>query len=181
MKRAITFLLVILFLISCSDLSERDKKRVNSALADSLTNKTESWKVDMNLIESGKLRVDLLAPYSSTVQLNQGTETRFTGPVRISVFDTSGVRVTTIDCQKAVFHSQNRIFEFFNNVIVKTDQKRTLRTEYLKWIQNNHNIQTNDYVTITTPTDSIAGYGLKGTDDLKSYSISKVTGRVSVE
>ena len=181
MKRAITCLLVVLFLISCSDLSERDRSRVNSALADSLTSKTESWNVDMNLIESGKLRVDLSSPYSSTVQLNRGTETHFKGPVHIAVFDTSGNKVTSISCQKAVFKSAEKIFEFFNNVIVKTNQKRTLRTEYLKWVQNNHNIQTNDYVTITTPTDSIAGYGLKGTDDLKAYSITKVTGRVSVE
>ncbi|HKI46849.1 MAG TPA: LPS export ABC transporter periplasmic protein LptC [Balneolales bacterium] len=181
MKRAITCLLVVLFLISCSDLSERDRNRVKSALADSLTNKTESWDVDMNLIESGKLRVDLSSPYSSTEQLDRGSETRFNGPVHISVFDTSGHKVTSISCEKAVFQSSGKIFEFFNNVIVKTDQKRTLRTEYLKWLQNSHNIQTKDYVTITTPTDSIAGYGLKGTDDLKSYTITKVTGRLSVE
>ena len=181
MKRAITYLLVVLFLTSCSDLSERDRNRVKSALADSLTNKTESWNVDMNLIEGGKLRVDLSSPYSSTEQLNRGTETRFNGPVHISVFDTSGHKVTSISCEKAIFQSSEKIFEFFNNVIVKTNRKRTLRTEYLKWLQNNHTIQTNDYVTITTPTDSIAGYGLKGTDDLKEYTITKVTGSVSVE
>lgn len=181
MRRATTYLLVMLFLVSCTDLSEHDRRRVKSALADSLTNKTESWNVDMNLIENGKVRVDLSAPYSATTQLSKGTETHFKGPVHIAVYDTSGSKVTTIKCQKAIFKTRDRIFEFFNNVIVKTKDKRTLRTEYLKWLQKNHNIQTNDYVTITTPSDSIAGYGLKGTDDLKSYTISKVTGRVSLE
>ncbi len=181
MKRAIIFLLVTLFIVSCSDLSEREKKRVKSALADSLTNKTESWNVDMNLIESGIVRVNLSSPYSSTIQMDQGTESHFKGPVDIAVYDSAGHKVTSIKCQKAVFRTREKVFEFFNNVIVKTDQKRTLRTEYLKWLQNSHNIQTNDYVTITTPSDSIAGYGLKGTDDLKSYIITKVTGRVSVE
>lgn len=181
MKRALIFLLVTLFIVSCSDLSEREKKRVNTALSDSLTNKTESWDVNMNLIESGKVRVNLSAPYSSTVQLDQGTESHFKGPVDIAVFDTSGHKITSIKCQKAIFRTREKVFEFFNNVVVKTDEKRTLRTEYLKWLQDSHNIQTNDYVTITTPADSIAGYGLKGTDDLKTYSITKVTGRVSVQ
>lgn len=181
MRRALPLLIMIFLCFSCSKLTEHDKGRVKSALADSLTRKTESWGVEMNLIESGDLRVDLSAPYASTRQLDNGTVTHFKGPVHIAVYDTTGKVVTTITCGRAAFRSRKSTFEFYDNVVVATNRKRTLRTEYLKWMQNNHHIETKDYVTITTPSDSIAGYGLTGSDDLKSYVVTKVTGRVAVD
>ena len=150
-------------------------------MKDSLTHKTESWNVHMRLLEGGKKQVILTSPYAATYEKDSGTETHFKGPVKIAIKDSTGKITTTVSCDKAVFNSNKSIFDFTGHVVVKTDKKKTLRSEFLKWLQNTHKIETPDYVVITTPKDSIAGYGLKSNENLSNYVIKKVKGRVSVK
>lgn len=181
MKTTLLFIISLIVISSCTKLSKYDKKRVNSAIKDTLTSKTESWNVHMDLVEGGHKRVVLNAPYAATYQKDNGSQTHFKGPVKIAIQDTLGNITTTVRCNKALFNSDNSVFEFSGDVVVKTDKKKILRSEYLKWIQKSHNIETPNYVVITTPSDSIAGYGLKGKEDLSTYTINKVKGRVSVK
>ncbi len=180
--RNITIILILLILGSaCTDLSEYDKKRVNKALTDTLTSKTESWNVNMNLIQGGQDLVLLTSPYAETYSKKNDTETHFKGPVHISIKDSTGHVRTTVQCNKAVYLSKNSEFDFSGDVVIRTNKNKTLRSEFLKWLQQTKDISTPSYVTITTPTDSIAGYGLKGKEDLSTYTIKKVTGRVSIK
>lgn len=180
--RNITIILILLILGSaCTDLSEYDKRRVNKALTDSLTNKTESWNVQMNLIQGGKDLVLLSSPYAETYRKKSDTETHFKGPVHISIKDSTGHVRTTVQCNKAIYLSKDSEFDFYGNVIIKTNKDKILRSEFLKWLQQTKDISTPNYVTITTPSDSIAGYGLKGKEDLSTYTIKKVTGRFSIK
>lgn len=181
MKATVIFLFSLLLLNSCTDLSQYDKRSVNQAVKDSLTSKTDSWGVHMNLIEGGNSRILLTSPYAKTYQKKNGTETWFKGPVKIIVKDTTGKVTTTVSCNKAIYYGFNSEFNFSGNVIVKTDQKKKLRTEFLKWLQQKHDISTPNYVVITTPTDSITGFGLKGKQDLSTYTLKKITGQVSIK
>lgn len=177
----IAFGWVAFIAVSCSDLSKEDSEQVNRALQDSLTSTTQTWDVDMEIIEEGKRKVRLTGSYAATYNTEETKETRIKGPVHIDVFDSTGAITTTVDCIRAVYKAEEFIFEFYGNVRVNTDHERRLESEYLKWKQGSNRISTPRFVIITTPTDSIAGTGFTGTTDLSTYTIKEPKGRVIVD
>lgn len=176
-------LLPTLFLFTataCTDLSSYDEDHVDQALTDSLLSVTESWDIEMEIIEEGFRVVNIQAPYAATTH-EGGTETDMEGPVEVIVRDTLGNQKTRVDSDRALYIAQDSKFEFRGDVVVVTEEGRVLRTQELDWLQQDREILSDDFVTITTSTDSIAGYGLTGQDDLSVYTISKVTGEFELD
>lgn len=165
---------------SCSDLSQEDARKVNEALNDSLISSTETWDLDMTLIEEGLKKVRVKGSYAATYNLPELKETQIKGPVFIDVFDSAGVVKTKVTSDRAIYRAEDAEFELFGNVQVNTRDDRHLESEYLKWNQSDNNISTPQFVIITTPKDSIAGTGFTGTTDLSSYTIKEPKGRVIV-
>lgn len=166
---------------ACSDLSEEDNQQIDEALSDSLTSTTETWNVDMNIIEEGQKKVHLTGSYAATFNTEELNETRISGPVHIDVFDSTGAVETTVDSDRATYRAEDTEFEFFGNVRVNVKDERFLESEYLKWEQGSNQISTPKFVIIITPSDSIAGTGFEGTSDLDSYTIEQPQGRVTVD
>lgn len=164
-------------LSSCSDISQEETQKLNEALNDSLLSSTETWGVDMKLIEDGLKIVRVKGSYAATINTEDINETRISGPVHIDVYDSTGTIETRVDCNRAVYLAEESEFELFGNVRVRTSNERYLRSEYLKWEQANNTISTPKFVIIITPTDSIAGSGFNGTTDLSTYTIKEPTGR----
>ncbi len=173
--------LCLLFQASCTDLSKEDVEQVNEALADSITSTTETWDVNMELIEEGEKKIVLTGSYAATYSTKQVNETHIQGPVHIDVFDSAGVITTRVDSDRAVYRAEQSEFELFGNVRVNTSDDRHLESEYLRWDQGSNRISTPEFVIITTPTDSIAGTGFNGTTDLSTYTIKQPKGRVIVD
>ena len=162
---------------SCSDLSESQSKRVQEALDDTLLSSTESWNVDMELIEEGVKKVRLRGSYAATYNFENLNETRISGPVFIQVFDSAGTVETRVTSDRAVYRADESEFELYGNVIVRTEEGRRLESEYLEWKQSDNRVSTPRFVIITTPSDSIAGNGFEGTTNLSEYTIREVTGQ----
>lgn len=173
-------LLITGALSSCGELSEEQAKQIDQALKDSLTSTTETWNVDMEIIEDGLTKIRLMGSYAATYNTEEVNETRIKGPVTIQVFDSSGTIKTRALSDRAVYKAEEAIFELYGNVRINTEDNRHLESEYLKWKQNKEMINTPKFVIITTPTDSIAGTGFEGTTDLTNYSIKEPKGRVIV-
>lgn len=165
---------------ACTKLSDYDTSSVKKAVQDTLTSETESWNVDMGLIQNGHRMVLLKAPYALTRKNNDQTETHFKGPVSITIEDSLGKVTSTVKCDQAVYTSPNSKFVFTGNVVVNSN-KKTLWSDHLTWLQKTHRISTSDFVIVKSPSDSISGYGLTGTENLSSYNINKITGKVSVK
>ena len=168
-------------LASCGELSQEQATQVDEALSDSLTSTTETWDVDMEMIEEGFKKLHLTGSYAATYTTKDSSSTRIKGPVNIQVFDTTGAVTTRVSSDRAVYRTDEAIFELFGNVKVNTDNGRHLESEYLKWMQNSNRITTPKFVIITTPTDSIAGTGFEGTTDLTNYTITEPKGQVLVD
>lgn len=166
---------------SCGDLSEEQTQKVNEALQDSLTSTTETWDVDMIIMENGEKKIRLLGSYAATYNTSDLNETRIKGPISIQVFDSTGAIKTRAYSDRAVYRSEDSIFELYGNVRVNTEDNRHLESEYLEWKQGENTINTPKFVIITTPQDSIAGTGFEGTTDLRNYSINEPQGRVTVD
>lgn len=169
----------LLFLNACTDLSEFDQQRINKALADSLLNITETWQLNLEIIEDGQRVVTMQSPYAIT-RHDDESETLLNGPVLVWVKNEFGDTTTTLQSQSAIYNSRRSRFLFTGDVRVETSEQKRLYSEVLVWHQRERTISTEDFVSITTPTDSIAGYGLQGTDDLSEYVISRVTGEFEI-
>ena len=173
--------LLLAFQVSCSELSDTQTQRVREALKDTLLSSTESWNIDMELIEEGVKKVRIRGSYAATYSLKELNETRIDGPVFIQVFDSTGAVTTLVRSEWAKYRAQNSEFELFGNVRVGTDEGRRLESEYLMWDQAANRISSPRFVIITTPTDSIAGNGFEGSTDLSEYTIREVTGQFVIE
>ena len=174
-------LLITLVFVSCGELSQEQTKQIDEALQDSLTSTTETWDVDMEIIEEGEKKIRLWGSYAATYSNNNKNETRIDGPVKIHVFDSTGSVKTKVYSNRAVYQPEKAIFELYGDVRVNTNDDRHLESEYLNWNQNDNSIKTPKFVIITTPTDSIAGTGFESNTDLTDYTIKEPKGRVIVD
>ena len=173
--------ILLLTAAGCTDLSSYDEDRVNEALADSLLSMTESWDIEMEIIEDGQRVVNIRAPYAATFHDGAVTETDMSGPVEVIVRDSLGNQKTRVTSDRALYTGRESRFKFRGDVVVVTDEGRVLRTHMLDWMQQDRTISSNEFVTITTKADSIAGFGLTGRDDLSVYTISRVTGEFQLD
>lgn len=174
-------LLMTVALSSCGELSQDQAQQIDKALKDSLTSTTETWDVDMKIIEDGIKKVQLWGSYAATFATEKKNETRIEGPVKVHVFKQNGTVETKVFSERAVYQPEEAIFELYGNVRVNTADNRHLESEYLKWMQADNTIQTPKFVIITTPTDSIAGTGFEGNTNLTDYTIKEPKGRVIVD
>ncbi|WP_176466181.1 LPS export ABC transporter periplasmic protein LptC [Aliifodinibius salipaludis] len=174
-------LLIIAGISSCGDLSQEESQQVNDALKDSLTSSTETWDMDMEIMEDGQKKVRIWGSYAATYANDDQKETRIKGPVTVHVFDSVGTVKTKVFSNRAVYKPEDTIFELFGDVQVETRDNRHLDSEYLEWNQSSNNISTPKFVIIKTPTDSIAGTGFEGDTDLVDYTIKEPKGRVTVD
>lgn len=89
--------------------------------------------------------------------------------------------VATARSGRAIYRESSGEFELFDDVRVDTKQDRHLRSDYLKWSDDDNRIQSPEFVTIITPADSISGYGFEGAMDLSEYTITRPRGRVLID
>lgn len=171
-----------MFFSSCSKLSEYDRQQINRAMSDSLTSKTESWNFSLTLSQQGKRSFRAWAAYATTFESDSGSVTRASGPVRILVYDSTGIGIKQeIRCGNLVYFARTAFLEMHDNVSVITSDNRKLRTQHLVWFEDRNSLATSGFVTLITPNDSIAGYGLQAKDDLSEYRIKEVSGEVTVD
>lgn len=162
---------------SCSELTESETQQVQEALNDTLLSSTESYNINMKLIEEeGATKVRIRGSYAATYNLDDMSETRIDGPVFVQIYDSSGTVKTTATSEWAKYMAQQSQFELFGDVVVKTRNGRRLESEYLKWDQIENRISTPRFVVVVTPSDSIAGNGFEGSNDLSEYTIKNISG-----
>lgn len=172
---------LLVTLPACTDLSDLETDIEDAELADSLLSVTESTNINMDLIEDGHRVVTIRSPFAATYHHEERARTEMDGPVLVVVRDTLGNTKTEVNSQKAIYWSKDSEFHFREDVRVNTDRGRQLSTESLNWYQEERRIHTDEFVIITTETDSITGYGLSGADDLSNYSIRTVTGEFQLD
>lgn len=162
---------------SCSD-ADQYAQRAPNPLADTLIGMTESSSTRIEIIAGERVRVRATAPRAVTREsANLNRTDLFGPPVEITVLDSLGQTETHITANEANFLSRQYLFEFLGDVDVHTGEERRLRTEQLTWDEIGSRFSTNGFVIITTPDDSITGYGLVGNQDLSEYRLSRVTGQ----
>ena len=129
--------------------------------------------------DSARLVVKMNAPRQ--LKMFNDDETYPKG-VDIVFYDKDGTVSATLRSDRGKYKKETNLYTVYGNVVI-VDQKKgqTIRTEVLNWSPVTKKIYTKEFVTITTPTEILKGYGLNTTQDFSAYEIQKPTGIFSIE
>lgn len=165
----------------CGELSEYESRKVEEALSDSLFTTTESWDIDMEIMEEGKLKLKLTGSYAASIKNEHRNITKISGPVYIEIFNEEGIADTFVDADSAVHLPDKAAFEMFGNVQVQAPEGKKLSSNYLKWERERDRVSTPEFVIFISPPDSIAAQGFFGNTDLTDYTLNKGGGRAVID
>ncbi|HBQ61904.1 MAG TPA: LPS export ABC transporter periplasmic protein LptC [Balneolaceae bacterium] len=173
--------MLLLAALGCGELSEYENQQVQEALSDSLFTTTQSWDVDMEVLEQVRLKLRLQGSYATTTKNEHQNVTRISGPVYIEIYDEEGQTETIVDADSAIHRPDNMEFELFGNVEVQAKGGKILRSDYLKWQREQDRVSTTDFVIFISPPDSIAANGFYGNSDLTNYTLNEGGGRTVID
>lgn len=176
--KILTFLFTLLLITgnSCGNLSDYDNEQIKTALNDSLLVTTESWDVEMILMQEGLTKLLIEGSYAINYQSEGRKFSQIEGPVYVQIFDSEGAVETEAWSKRAIYLEEEAEFELIDSVRVQTIDDGYLYSQYLKWSQYTGRITSPSFVTIITKTDSISGRGFDGLTDLSYYNIQEPTG-----
>jgi LPS export ABC transporter protein LptC len=104
--------------------------------------------------------------------------TEISGNVKLEYFSKkTGSRMSVLTCNKAIVDDKTKNMTAEGNVVVFSDSAGVkLETTRLHWDNQKELIYTKEYIVITTPRETIRGFGFESKLDLSNYKIYKVSG-----
>jgi LPS export ABC transporter protein LptC len=105
----------------------------------------------------------------------QAQETLIDSNLKLDFFNPQQIKTTTLTSKRGRVDDKTRNLYAIENVVAVNDSGITLETEELMWRNSDSKIVSDKFVTITTPTERIQGYGFESDQHLKNYIIYKVT------
>jgi LPS export ABC transporter protein LptC len=93
-------------------------------------------------------------------------------------FYKNGIYHSTLTGKKGNIFDATKDVEVYDSVRIVSTEGSTLSTNKLYWVNKTRRIKTDEYVHIKTKTDDIQGYGFESDENLRNYSIYKVSGEV---
>ncbi len=177
------FCLSLLFLTGCT---RRAQPPVVPETAQNEGLAQESWDVALRISGNGQLRMSVEADYLARYERGDSLYTHLkpvadSGRVHVQFYDDLGRPHARLRAQEAYYFDQDLRFEARGDVQVQTRTGRRLTTEFLQWKEDERKIRTPGFVRLTTPTEQLQGYRLIADEDLETYTISRITGRVQID
>src|SRR5690625_2401165 len=161
---------ILMSFMACTELSEYDNQQIQSTINDSLLTTTESWDVEMMLTQGGRKRIFIEGTYAINYQTEENKKTQISGPVYVQIYDSTVGVESEAWSKRAVYLEPELHVDLYISVLVETHDNIRLVAEYLRWRHQPDRITSPDFVTISTPHDSISGTGFDGQTDLSDYN-----------
>jgi len=142
----------------------------------------ESYNVTYRYLNGEQLEATLRAPYLREMPQKKRTEpiTYADSGVVITFFDERERQKSRLRADWAVMHEHQGKAEARGNVVFIKAEGDTLETEKLRWLRRKERIETDAFVTITTPEEIIMGDSLVANTDFTEYTIYKIRGSINL-
>lgn len=135
----------------------------------------ESWDMSFEATEDGRVTAKLWFGHVS--QFNEKRQYEFDQNFKVDFYNEKGKITSWMTGERGILKENRTIMEAFGNVIVHSDSSETtLYTESLFWNDNKKKITTEDFVTVTTPQDTIYGKGFESETDFSRWEIKQSRG-----
>ncbi|MGE5410542.1 MAG: LPS export ABC transporter periplasmic protein LptC [Clostridiales bacterium] len=122
--------------------------------------------------EGGKLRAILYAKHLRAFDEKRET---LLDTIRIEFFNDNAQRTSVLTARKGRVDGVTNNMYAIDSVVAANDSGTVLRTQELMWRNNDRKIVSEKFVRITSPTESIQGYGVVADQNLRNYVIYKPT------
>lgn len=174
-KKNIFFLCVLygFVLTGCGD-SGYTPQKTDFSTADSPDQ--QSWNAVVSFSDSNQVIAILKAKYIAYYS-QKGLTIIDSGAV-VDFFK-EGKNVSTLTGQKGTVFDDTKNIEMQDSVKIKSIEGNELITQKLLWTNKTRRVSSEEYVKITTAKEIIEGIGFESDQELKNYTIYKVTGTFS--
>lgn len=173
------YLVSTLMLIACTACEEKAKPAVSGITPDQLPTQ-ESWNSSVTFSDSGRVRAVLKAGHIRMFEDDQ--ETLLDSNLVVDFFDRSNRHTSVLTARRGRVDDRTRNLEAFENVIFRSDSGTVVETEYIFWDSNLRKVRGDRFVTITSPSERLQGYGFEADQDLRNYTVfGTVSGRAEIE
>lgn len=163
------------FFASCSDnIIEEElitKRDTEFEVADS---------VEILYSDSAIVRVQIKAPILYNYSENKNPRREFPNGILVEFFDENKKIQSRLTAKKAVQYEKLNKFIVEDSVVVKSVKNEIIETEGLVWDESTQQVYTDRFITITTATEVIKGYGFESDYNFQNWELKKVSGRLKV-
>ncbi len=133
----------------------------------------ESWKSSVIFSDSGNVKAILNAGHISV--FNAKAYTLIDSGAIVDFYKT-GEKVSTLTGKRGKVLDATKDIEIYDSVVVVNKEGSVLKTSKLYWNNKTQKVSTDVFVKITTPKEDIEGIGFESDQNLKNYTVYKVTG-----
>ena len=164
-----------MFLLSCENDPQQAKALANT------DNAQVDIAKDVRLMykESGKLTALITAPLMHRYFRNEN-KIEFPEGVVVELYN-NGNLTCTINAGYGMRDETTKRMDASKGVKVQNYKKEQMESEEMVWSEVAKEIRVDGKVKVTTPNDVLYGVGLVADDQFNNYTMSKITGRLSVE
>jgi len=137
----------------------------------------ESWNSSVVFSDSGKIKAVLKAGHIAVY--NSHNYTLIDSGATVDFYK-DGEIVSTLTGKRGKVLEPSKDIEMFDSVIVISRKNNTtVNTQRMYWNNKLQEVSSDAFVKIKTEKEDIEGYGFKSDQNLKNYSIFKVTGIIT--
>lgn len=144
------------------------------ALPDTELPSHESWRSTIIFSDSARIRAILWAGHIARYSAQRIT--LLSDSIHVDFFDDEQKHTSLLTARRGKVNDATQDFVAYDSVVVVSDDGTTLRTDSLFWNNATRRVSTQAFVDIISPTEHIMGHGLESDQNLKSYTIFRVTG-----
>lgn len=160
--------------VSCYESYEQVNTDIDSVKTEDVPDQI-SWGLEVFFIDSSFTKALLKAKKARTYKSRMET---FLDSGLSTVFYTLGSDFeTNLTADSARIDDKTKNMIARGHVVVISDSSKTkLETSLLEWNNKEQKFYSTEFVRITSPMETIQGYGFESDHNLENYRISKVSG-----
>jgi LPS export ABC transporter protein LptC len=162
---------ILILLIGCE--SKEVKPHVDASVSGEELPAQESWNSTVFFTDSGKTKAILYAGHLQVFNANK--ETILDDGVKVEFFNAEEQKTTTLTSKRGRVDERTNDLYAIDSVVAVNDSGIVVKTDELKWRNDDKKIVSDKFVTIDSPQEHIEGYGFESDQHLRNYVIYNIT------
>lgn len=161
----------ITILAGCS--GDKVKPSIDSSLNAGEIPSQESWNSVVFFSDSGKTKAILHAGHMRV--FDKSMETLLDQNMEVEFYNEEGHKTSTLTAKRGKVNDETKDLFAYDSVVVVSDSGTVINTDELMFRNKDRKIVSDKFVTITSPKETIKGYGFESDQALRNYVIFNVT------
>lgn len=130
--------------------------------------------------DSAREKVKIVTPELNRYVMQNNPYTELPKGLHADFFNEKHDVTSTLTAKYAIRYEKEQKMVAKNDVVVINAKGEQLNTEYLVWDEKTSKISSNEFVRITTASESITGVGFEANQDFSWYKIFNIKGNFKV-